>query len=307
MKIKMLEWHCGIGGAAAALGPAVDVVAAVDININAISVYRQNFPDHRAIVKNIESLSPEQVAAWGAADFWWASPPCQPHTVLGNRLDMADPRSASLARLLMLIEILQPPALAMENVPGFATSTSRDYICDCLTRNGYTITEEVICPTAHGWPNRRQRYYLAASREPGGLLEPLKNTIRPAVFSDFIDPAQDHNQELWLDEAFLARYRNAIHVADRADPATVTNCFTSAYGRSPTRCGSYLQMSGPEAVRRFSPREILALLHFPESYQLPVDMPARKRWPLVGNSLALGAVRRTLSRLAIVRPLIGPG
>jgi len=306
MSIKVLEWHCGIGGASAALGSGVDVIAAVDININAISVYRQNFPSHRAIIKNIESLTPEQVAAWGSADFWWASPPCQPHTVLGNRLDMADPRSASLDRLLRLIDALKPPALAMENVPGFATSLSRNLVCDCLTKNGYTFSEEIICPSAHGWPNRRNRYYLAASRNSGGLIEPLENTIGYQNLNSLIDPTQDDNKELWLDQAFLERYRNAIHIADRSDTGTITNCFTSAYGRSPTRCGSYLQMGGPDHVRRFSPREILALLHFPENYQLPHDMPPRRLWPLVGNSLALGAVRRTLSRIAILRPIFEP-
>lgn len=302
MPIKMVEWHCGIGGAAAAIGPGADVIAAVDINLNAISVYQHNFPGHRAVVKNIESLTSAQVAAWGQADFWWASPPCQPHTVLGNRLDMADPRSASLDRLLRLIDEMQPPALAMENVPGFATSNSRNLVCDCLAKNGYTFSEEVTCPSAHGWPNRRNRYYLAASRDSGGLLEPYANTIGQKQLNDLIDPLQDENQELWLEQAFLDRYRNAIHIAERSDTTTPTNCFTSAYGRSPTRCGSYLHMSGPDHVRRFAPGEILALLHFPENYQLPGDMPARRLWPLVGNSLTLGAVRRTMSRLAILRP-----
>ncbi len=78
MTLRVIEWHRGIGGASAALGPGVEVIAAVDNHLDAVSVYQQNFPDHRVYVKNIEKLTASQVARWGAADLWWMSPPCQP-------------------------------------------------------------------------------------------------------------------------------------------------------------------------------------------------------------------------------------
>lgn len=305
MSLKMLEWHCGIGGASAAMGAGVNVLAAVDINRDAIATYALNFPEHGTVVKNIESLTPDQLARWGVADLWWMSPPCQPHTVLGKRLDMADPRSASLANLLKLIELHKPANLAMENVPGFATSVSRDLVVETLTKCDYTLAEEVVCPSRFGWPNRRERYYLAATRDPNAsLLEPLENAIKPAILADFVNPAEDDNPDLIMSPEFLSRYQNAIHIADRLDETVVTNCFTSAYGRSPTRCGSYLWMPDQTTVRRFSPREVLRLLNFPARYQLPDKMTARKLWPLTGNSLTLGATRRTLSRLPLARPFV---
>ncbi len=300
MTVSMVEWHCGIGGVAAALGNAARAIAAVDIKREALEIYRSNFPEHRPICRNIESLTPEVVAGWGAVDFWWMSPPCQPHTVLGNRRDLADPRSASFERLLKLIEALKPPNLAMENVPGFATSQSRQALLDTLEGAGYAWAEEVICPTKFGWPNRRERYYLAATRDTSaGLIAPRDDTIRTWTLNSCIHPDFDSDARLVADEAFIARYTGAIHMADRFDPRERTNCFTSAYGRSPTRTGSFLKLPEAGGLRRFAPREVLALLDFPERYRLPLEADPRKMWPLVGNSLTLGATRRTLSRLAI--------
>lgn len=300
MPVAMVEWHCGIGGVAAALGHSVRAVAAVDIHREALEIYRSNFPGHRPICRNIESLTPEVVAGWGSAEFWWMSPPCQPHTVLGKRRDLDDPRSASLKRLFALIASTKPPNLAMENVPGFAESESRQALLDTLDRSGYSWTEEVMCPTAFGWPNRRERYYLAASRDTvGGLVEPCDHLIRPKLLNACVDAKCDTDTRLIMDQAFVKRYAGAIHEADRFDPSARTNCFTSAYGRSPTRTGSYLKLPDGQGLRRFAPREVLALLDFPDTYRLPVEVEHRKMWALAGNSLTLGATRRILSRLAI--------
>ena len=66
---NVLELFCGIGGCAAALPRQDQVLAAIDINQIALTVYRHNFP-HPATARSIESITPEQFAAW-QADLWW--------------------------------------------------------------------------------------------------------------------------------------------------------------------------------------------------------------------------------------------
>ena len=82
--------------------------------------------------------------------------------------------------------------------------------------------------------------------------------------------------------------------ANAGDPSAVTSCFTSAYGRSPVRAGSYLREADGR-IRRFSPPEILRLLGFREMFQLPVALSYARAWPLVGNSLSVPAVRHVLA------------
>ena len=94
---------------------------------------------------------------------------------------------------------------------------------------------------------------------------------------------------------FREQYRGAVHVVDAEDPQAETHCFTSSYGGSVVRSGSYL--ATPRGVRRFSPTEILRLLCFPADYRLPDDLTLRKAWQLVGNSLSVAAVRHVLSAI----------
>jgi hypothetical protein len=81
-------------------------------------------------------------------------------------------------------------------------------------------------------------------------------------------------------------------VVDTQRPGACAACFTSAYGRSVVRSGSYL--ATPTGLRRFSPAEILRMLDFPDTYRLPPDLPLRVAWSLVGNSLSVRAARWVL-------------
>lgn len=288
MAIRVLELYCGIGGCAAALGPGAEVVAAVDINQRALAVYRHNFP-HPAVARTIESLTRADLERWGA-DLWWLSPPCQPFTRRGLGRDDADPRSASLLHLIDLLDQAPPPSLALENVPGFAGSRTHGRLRQALHRHGYQVRQTELCPSDLGVPNRRRRFYLVASRAGLADLPPIDR--RPRSLTSCLDLAPGPG--LWPDRDLLRRYRHAIDLVDPDDPAALTACFTSAYGRSPVRSGSYLATArGP---RRFSPGEILRLLGFPDGYRLPPDLPLASAWRLVGNSLSVDAVRAVLAR-----------
>lgn len=289
--MRVLELFCGIGGAAAAVDGRAEVVAAVDINRQALGVYARNFP-HPVLARTIESLSARELARLGA-DLWWMSPPCQPFTWRGLRRDDRDPRSQGLLALIDRLSEVRPPAVALENVPGFPGSRTHARLCEALAHGGYAVSERLLCPTELGIPNRRLRFYLLASRDglgpaPGFIAEA---TPLAAYFDAEPDPA------LAVDPALARRYEGALDVVDPQDPRAVTACFTSAYAHSPVRSGSYLKT--PSGLRRFSPTEILRLLGFPPSFTLPPDLPLAAAWRLLGNSVSVAAVREVL------RPLLG--
>jgi site-specific DNA-cytosine methylase len=308
----VLELYCGIGGCAAALAglpAATRVVAAIDVDRRALEIYRRNFPHpapHRTRARTLDSISARELAGY-EADLWWLSPPCQPFTRRGLRRDEADPRARSLLALLDRLDELGPEAprhLALENVPGFAGSRCHARLLATLERAGYRFREGCLCPSELGVPNRRRRYYLAASREgevsdwlpaPGAAPE-------PAPLARYLDPPdQVTDPALRVDPKLARRYEGALDVVELHEPGAVTACFTAAYGRSPVRSGSYLRL-GDGSLRRFSPREVLRLLGFPETFALPADLPPAKAWPLAGNSLSVPAVRRVLS--AVFQPRV---
>jgi len=294
-QIRALELFCGIGGFAAATRDQVSLATAVDINRNAIDVYRHNF-SHPAVVATTESISNQRLAAL-KPDLWWMSPPCQPFTHRGNRRDIQDSRASGFLRLLESFAKIQPTHLALENVPGFSGSRAHQKLRTLLDELGYEVFETLLCPTQLGFPNRRKRFYLIASRESLQAAPVGPATWQP--LSGFLDP--NPSQELWVDPDLPARYPNALNIVDANDPAAVTACFTAAYGHSPVRSGSYLRT--PNGLRRFAPSEILRLLGFPAEFAFPNHLPTNTAWRLAGNSLSLPAVLQALKTIpSMARP-----
>ncbi len=298
-RLRVLELFCGIGGCAAAVGDRAHVVAAVDINSVAVAAYRRNSPSPPLHVRTIESLP----AAWYGdlnAELWWLSPPCQPYTSRGRRRDLHDDRAQGLLAVIERIAELRPRYVGLENVAGFQGSQSHQRLRATLDACGYQVREQILCPIQLGIPNRRPRFYLVASRA-GRLVDQAgpswSEVPRPAAWRfpvrQILDSAPADT--LWMSDEFHERFRGAVHVVDAADPHAETHCFTSSYGTSVVRSGSYL--ATPRGVRRFSPTEILRLLCFPAGFRLPDELPLRKAWQLVGNSLSVAAVRQVLAAI----------
>ncbi len=291
--MRVLELYCGIGGCAAALGEAATIVAAIDVNRVALGVYRQNFP-HPTVASLVESMPIDRLRRWHA-DLWWMSPPCQPFTRRGLRRDVDDPRAQTLLAVLERVAEVRPAYLGFENVPGFEGSRAHDRLLATLEDAGYrSVVERTLCPTDFGVPNRRRRYYLLAAR--GKLLAPAVPApprAAGAELGQYLDP--DPDPALAVEPDLIERYRGALHLVRAGDPGAVSHCFTSAYGRSIVRSGSYLATG--TGVRRFSPAEILRLLGFPAGYRLPADLRLENGWRLAGSSLSIVAVRSLLSAI----------
>lgn len=293
--LRALELFCGIGGFAAAVEEAnVRIAGAFDQDPAALAAYRLNFPDHGA-----RSVDLERVSAWeltaGGIDFWWLSPPCQPYCERGTRRDLADPRARSLVHILELLgripADLLPHNLALENVAGFVGSEAHGRLMEILLSRGFQVQERLLCPSELGIPARRPRYYLAASRdEMRPVVPPGPRPLRP--LAEYLDPRLKVPAELLLPPDVVARFGGALPILDPADGSACATCFTSGYGRSITSAGSYLRCD--DGVRHFSPEEIARLMGFPEGFRFPGGITLRKRWHLIGNSLAVGAVREVL-------------
>ena len=305
--LRVLELFCGLGGMAAALGEAAEVVAAIDVDRRALAVYAANHPG-RTLARNLQAVHPADLEVF-AADLWTMSPPCQPYTRRGHGRDVDDPRARSLLAVLTAFDTVRPRWLFLENVPGFAGSRAHRLLTTTLAAAGYRWRERLLCPSELGMPNRRRRFYLVAARHDAALGEPALPAEPPPH-----RPLEEHLEprppaDLTVPAELVRRYRHALDVVDARRPQGVTACFTSAYGRSPVRSGSYLALEPLPAVgeglpplRRFSPSEILRLLGFPAGFRWPTDLPREVAWQLAGNSLALPAVR---AMLAAVAPLAG--
>ncbi|CAK9802264.1 tRNA (cytosine(38)-C(5))-methyltransferase [Anthophora plagiata] len=166
--MKVLELYSGIGGMHYALqesGIKGDIVAAVDINTIANSVYNHNFPNIVLMNRNIQALSANEINDLNI-DTILMSPPCQPYTRVGLKKDVLDNRSWSLLHVLSLIpQIKTLKYILLENVKGFEKSEMRNAVLKCMNDCGFNYKELILSPCQFGIPNSRYRYYLLAKKK----------------------------------------------------------------------------------------------------------------------------------------------
>ncbi|CAJ1401198.1 unnamed protein product [Effrenium voratum] len=256
-------------------------------------------------------------AAFEKADLWIMSPPCQPFTRTGHRLDVKDPRCRALLRLVEALPKLRvkPKGILLENVPGFQNSEAHKRLCAALREAGLEWQELLLDPRSFGFPNTRQRFYLVATaaevdlEELGGVpVRPVKDFLRPVAPED-LEALRVPRQ--FLQEAHEEKWQ--LDVATGESLATKT--FTSSYGKvgygaeGLSKAGPLLDMLGKDGkrfrslppehwdhVRYFAPEELALLMGFPNAFALP-EMSTRTQWRLLGNSVNVAVVTALLRRL----------
>ena len=286
-----LELFSGIGGfAIAAEQMGWKVARAIDINQHASEVYRLNF-NHTLEVRTIESIPLDELAEI-KAELWWMSPPCQPFTRRGAQRGLKDARSEAFLHVVEAIQSIKPSVVALENVPEFRDSSAADHLRAALERTGYQWNEWELCPSELGIPNRRRRFYLVAALDFAPIQQAI-GAVQDRSLASYLDPVSGTAFE--VSKATANAFEAAIDRVDPSDDYAMASCFTSAYGKSPVQSGSYL-LTG-NSLRRFSPREIVRLLGFPDRFQLPSHLTHRQQWKLVGNSLSIPVLRHCLASI----------
>jgi site-specific DNA-cytosine methylase len=289
-RLRVLELFAGIGGCAAAISARADVVAAVESDQEALAVYRHNF-ENPTCDRPVESLATEWFRDC-AADVWWMSPPVLPYVCAGLRRELDDPRSKGLLHVFEQVRTIKPRYIALECVPNFDKSLTRQLLLETLTESGYELQETQLCPTELGIPNQRRRYYLVAGREELQAWKP-KNASAQFSLRDTLDDAR--HEKLAIAPELLAMHRSTMHVVDMNDANAVSSCFTSDYGRSVNMTGSYLRDAS--GLRYFSPAEMLRQLGFPQTFALPESTSGAIAWRLVGNSLSIPTTQYILDAI----------
>ena len=288
--MEALEFFSGIGGfAVAAQRHGQGVVCAIDQDVEACATYRSNInadPIRRTLDSGDLSLLPE-------ADLWWMSPPCTPFSRRGLRKDASDPRTVGFVRLIdeaaaRAVAGRGPTWILVENVAAFAGSQVHRHLEESWRSAGYGIAARILCPTQFGIPMKRPRLFLAAGRGMRPVIaDPPPPARRP--LSSFLDPEAEDDEALRVPQEQVARYGTSLNILDGQNPEAVAICFTSGYAKSWKAAGSFLRR--PDGgLRRFSPREILALLGFPPSFAFPETIPLARQYHLAGNSLSVPCV-----------------
>ncbi|XP_011179856.2 tRNA (cytosine(38)-C(5))-methyltransferase [Zeugodacus cucurbitae] len=327
MEFRILELFSGIGGMHYAFntsGLPGTIVAAMDINTHANAVYAHNYPSSVVCNNNIQSLTPRKIEKMNV-NMILMSPPCQPHTRVGNRLDIADNRSDALQHICDLLpQCHNIEYVLMENVKGFEVSEAHKQFIETLNAAGYSWREFILSPTQFGVPNSRSRYYCLARRKDflftgEHILEEIPNEcgvpgngFNEILISDLIEPEGVITEDYYLSEKILNKRVWLMDIVTTESKKTM--CFTKAYTHYSEGTGSiYTPLTKKDMdlifsnikelenckekeelrmdllkslkLRYFTPREVARLMSFPDSFDFPSETTNRQKYRLLGNSI----------------------
>ncbi|XP_050666612.1 tRNA (cytosine(38)-C(5))-methyltransferase [Leptidea sinapis] len=328
MKHKVLELYSGIGGMHCAWkdsGLQGEIIAAVDINTVANSVYKKNFPEINLIARNIQSITVKEINKMDV-NVILMSPPCQPFTRNGKYLDAEDKRADSFLYILSILqELYTIEYILLENVKGFECSKVRNLFIEKLVECNFKYQEFLLCPSKVGIPNSRLRYYCLARRSfwdfpttveikyelSGEVKEPfpLREIIDSNELESFI--LQDKflkwgkvldicNKESRRSCCFTKAYSHYIDgtgsVFTEASLDKVKECYEEA-NRYPPGSAEFIENLRSLKLRLFTPKEVLAIMAFPNDYEFPDNITNKQCYRLLGNSVNVKVISELLKIL----------
>jgi DNA (cytosine-5)-methyltransferase 1 len=207
-RLRVVDLFCGSGGftngirmAANAFGLKIDVKFAVDTDVAALGIYRQNHRPVKVIGRSVKDILDSQVIIKdGVARFYYdpvlvhdeleefagevdlvvAGPPCQGHSNLNNHTRRDDVRNALYPTAAEIAVAVGAKGILIENVPAVLHDKyeSVRITRELLGALKWSIDDSVMSAVAIGWPQTRKRHFLSASTS--GEVIPL-NTIANAL------------------------------------------------------------------------------------------------------------------------------
>lgn len=301
MTFRAIDLFCGCGGLSLGLIEAgFDVALALDKWPQAVASYNLNIPGEHAQVADVADFDFTSYA--GKIDLIAGGPPCQGHSRLiagkknTERLsEKNEQRNALALDFVRAIEVVQPKAVLMENVRGFAKHPVWQEVYSRLRAAGYAINADVIDMSYYGLMQKRERFIMLAVK--GQRLpyfpqkQPPPRNCRPAFENLLQGPMQD---VCYRPEGEMLENIKTVPSCGLQSFQKGRRAFKDVYGRinwnslAPTINGGCLdpgrgRFLHPVGHRGISAREALRLQGFPDAYALP-RFSVRDMAQLIGNA-----------------------
>lgn len=299
IQIRFIDLFAGIGGIRIPFDElGYKCVFSSEWDKNAATTYAANFGETPA--GDITKIQAENIPPH---DLLLAGFPCQAFSIMGKMQGFADTRGSMFFEIERILSYHNPRAILLENVKQLVThdkgSTFR-VILQNLTALGYHVKWKVLNALDFGLPQKRERVIIVG----------FKNKIDCASFNfDFDKKPYDLSEILESD--------SSVDKSLFASPAIVRKRQESVEGKvvfypsiwhenksgnisvldhaCALRTGASYNYQLINGIRRPSPRELLRLQGFPDSYKIVVSQQAIRQQ--TGNSVAIPMIRMVAQKL----------
>ncbi|MDQ6630670.1 MAG: DNA (cytosine-5-)-methyltransferase [Verrucomicrobiota bacterium] len=300
--IKFVDLFCGIGGFRLAVDDlarennlTANCVLSSDIDSECQNAYEANY-GHRPIgdIKQVdENIIP-------AHDLLLGGFPCQAFSIIGQMKGFADMRGTLFFDIARILKAKKPSAFILENVKlltGHNEGKTFKRILETLRDLGYYTNFRVLNALKFGLPQKRERVFIVGLKnadafskfewpEGGFQMTPLKQILEKNVAKKHYASDRIRLSRLTklqpTNEPTIWHENKAGHVS--AYPFSCALRAGASY--------NYLLVNGE---RRLTPREMLRLQGFPETFKIVCnDSQTRKQ---AGNSVPVNLVRAVAEKV----------
>lgn len=195
MAFTHIDCFSGPGGICTGLHAAgFDTKVAIEYIQSCVDTYSANHPEVHVIHSDIREVTAEQILPYipkDGIDLVTSGMPCETFSTAGNTSrSFYDDRQFLFREGIRIAQIADAKMILFENVPAITTKTvakdSKELIVDVLKRElyeaGYVNYKEFILnATDYGVPQRRNRFFILATKKEGIKLLPPKPTCNKEI------------------------------------------------------------------------------------------------------------------------------
>lgn len=296
--LRYIDLFCGIGGFhQAADSQGMECVFACDIDEEARKAYEHNYGiQPKGDITGVRSkYIPDH-------DILFAGFPCQPFSIIGARNGFNDARGTLFFEIARIIKDKQPRAFILENVRQLVShdkGKTLERILEILRNDlGYSTEFKIFNALNFGVPQKRERVLIVGFRDPVERFNWDKiQKIPMAPLSSILEPHPDPKHFV---SQRIKTSRQARHTP-KVTPSVWHENKAGNIASHPFSCAlragasyNYLLVNGE---RRLTPREMLRLQGFPDSFEIVCnDSQTRKQ---AGNAVPVPMVRTILKEVVL--------
>lgn len=309
-KLTCADLFCGIGGfrlafeqACAEFGIVAETIFSCDIDDACARAYAANFGDVPAgDITTIESSD------MPSHDLLLAGFPCQPFSIIGDMEGFLDSTRGTLFfEIARILRDKRPKAFVLENVKqlvGHDKGKTIKRIMATLQEIGYACEYRVLNALDFGLPQKRERVFIVGFLGIWDYEWP-KGGVEMTPLAEILEPDDKVSPKFWASD-YIKEKRKAAHTSKyypsiwHENKAGNVTSYPYSCALRANASYNYLLVNGE---RRLTPREMLRLQGFPESFKIVcTDEQTRKQ---AGNAVPVPVAREVIKpivkRLAMVK------
>ena len=295
MGYKFIDLFCGIGGFhQATRSTGGECVFACEIDAEAKRAYETNYKiiPHGDITQISKAEIPDH-------DILFAGFPCQPFSIIGKKLGFDDIRGTLFFEIARILKKKKPKMFILENVKQLKTHNNGktlETILKTLESLGYKVYSDILNALDFGLPQKRERIIIVGFLDKSVNFSFPKQKIQGKL--ENILEKEDVIEVKHFASKQIIKKRKSKHKS-KYYPSIWHENKGGNISSYPYSCAlragasyNYLLVNG---TRRLTPREMLRLQGFPDSFKIVCnDSQTRKQ---AGNAVPVNVIKAVLKEV----------